>query len=81
MVVITMYSVSWCGHCRTMKPIWDAVKRDMPHIVFEEIDGDKTKDPIVRGYPTIIASVRGVQKKYYGDPNYDSLKNWIAKIW
>lgn len=82
-VTIALYSVDWCPHCRTMKPVWNQVKSEntAPWVSFIEIDGDENETPGIDGYPTIRASVSGKIYQYRGGANYYSLRQWVDSLW
>lgn len=76
---VELHYADWCPHCQTMKPIWEAVKKDLGYSVnMVEIDGDKKQDPLINGFPTIVLLKGGERLIYSGGPNYASLKSWIS---
>ena len=47
---------SWCGHCKTFKPILNSFKDNNPNIqvVVYEDDKEKNQEYNVEGFPTLI---------------------------
>ena len=66
-VVFVKFFAPWCGHCKRMKPAWDALMEeyeDSEHLVVADVDCIEAGKPLcnkvgVKGFPTIK----------YGDPN------------
>jgi thioredoxin-like negative regulator of GroEL len=55
--VLVMYYAPWCGHCKSLKPVWNqlsdyVLKTD---VVIAKIDmtTNKLEAPEVKGFPTI----------------------------
>lgn len=82
-VRVVFHTVSWCGHCVAMKPVWaDVVKSSPFGVTFETVDGDKVSTPGVDSFPTIIMHTRMGEYKYPGGRDYDTLRRWIvARGW
>lgn len=75
---VTLYYTNWCGHCKTMKPIWASVKNSLQSkIQFIEVDCDVIKSPKITGYPTIILSNKSGDYTYTGGPTYSNLYTWV----
>jgi len=56
----------WCGHCKGMKPAWDALAAEYeghPNVLVADVDCDAQKDLCngfgVSGYPTVKYWVDG----------------------
>ena len=61
--IITLYSASWCGPCKTMKPHFIKASQKFPDISFCLVDiekkGLKKISADIKGLPTTIFSYRG----------------------
>lgn len=78
---ITLHTVSWCPHCKIMKPVWDNVRSATANsgIIYREVDEDVAKTPGVKSYPTIrMVDVNGLTYEYAGGPNFTTLRNWVV---
>ena len=90
-VVVKVYA-DWCGHCTSLKPEWDRVKKIVPmhKVNFVEIN-EKHKDaaipafnrahgvmlPEPQGYPTIARFGPDKQIEYYnGERTAKPLARW-----
>jgi len=86
-IILGKIYATWCGHCKTLAPIWDAIKGDIhkinPKIDFIEMEDkeipQKTKD-FQNKYKSAVPSVqrgfptifKGYNNKiYYYDQNYN----------
>jgi thiol-disulfide isomerase/thioredoxin len=78
---VTLHYTNWCGYCKQMKPIWEAVKLRMKQeddtIIFNENDEDKAPTPGVNAYPTIIVYVDRRAYRYSGGADSEKLYNFI----
>ena len=81
---IVLNFADWCGHCHTMKPIFQKVSNKMKNVKFYEIDAHKNSTKLekvkingknissfVNGYPTLLLFNRENVKlaRYNGPPN------------
>jgi len=82
-VVFVKFYAPWCGHCKTLAPIWDELGEEFAEnnkVVIAKIDATANSIPndvSVRGYPTLIAFVNGAQIPYDGDRAVGALKNFV----
>lgn len=62
-IKVYLFWASWCGHCRTFKPIFNDFKTDMlKQVEIIEIQADNTTDEIsklmkkygVNGFPSVV---------------------------
>lgn len=78
----------WCGHCKAMKPAWDALMTDFQDSATLWVtECDCTADCKslcgdlgVNGYPTIKFGTVGSLEDYKGGRDYDSLKKHADSI-
>ena len=65
MVTVKKFSASWCGPCRTLKPIFEEVRNGYGSniVKFEEYDVDEASDVAskynIRSVPTVIVEKNG----------------------
>ena len=75
---ITLHRTAWCTACALIKPAWDRLKRDVPDIVYAEVDEDIKPTPGIMGYPTIILRDPLGTVQYRGPPAYNELRRWAT---
>jgi thioredoxin 1 len=65
MITVKKFSASWCGPCRTLKPIFEEVRNGYGSniVKFEEYDVDEASDVAskynIRSVPTVIVEKNG----------------------
>jgi thioredoxin 1 len=65
MITVKKFSASWCGPCRTLKPIFEEVRNGYGSniVKFEEYDVDESSDVAskynIRSVPTVIIEKNG----------------------
>lgn len=65
MITVKKFSASWCGPCRTLKPIFEDVRNGYGSniVKFEEYDVDESSDVAskynIRSVPTVIVEKNG----------------------
>ena len=65
MITVKKFSASWCGPCRTLKPIFEDVRNGYGSniVKFEEYDVDESSDVAskynIRSVPTVIIEKNG----------------------
>ena len=78
----------WCGHCKNLMPIWDALSDLLPSdkinmVKISCVEKEKECNSIkeIKGYPTIIFVDIELNKKivYSGERTPESIINFINK--
>ena len=81
--VITMYTATWCGPCKTTKPHFATLADKYKNVTFCMVDIDKfsatlSADMKIRGIPTFIVSFEGKAiKRETGGKNLKELEKLI----
>jgi len=77
--IVTLHYTNWCGACKIMKPVFDAVARDLAGsgIEFQRVDEDKAKTAGILQYPTILRRADGRLSAYPGTADYAQLRSWV----
>ena len=81
---VILFKADWCGHCKTFKPIWDAVIKQYDNLDFTVYDADKDKDSLtkynIEGFPTVIVEQNGNKFEYNDERNADSFNNFLKEL-
>ena len=68
---------SWCSHCKTFAPEWDAAVKQLPGVNMAKLDADKDKAEItklgVSAFPTILIVKDGANTEYRGPRTSDGI--------
>ena len=89
-VVVVLFKTEWCGHCKAIKPEYDAAIKSLngetnssgKTLRFEKVDCDENKELGkqfgVSGYPTIkILNDDGTKDEYDGARSFEGLKKYL----
>jgi protein disulfide-isomerase A1 len=82
--VFVKYYAPWCGHCKTLAPIWTELGQyvaGLNDVVIAEMDStaNEAKGVAVKSYPTLIYYPKNNKKgvAYSGDRNLDAFKTYL----
>ena len=79
---IMLFYANWCGHCKTFKPTWEALKPilDKNNISHEEYESENTEvmsKYAIRGYPTIKVQKNNEVVDYNGPRDPASILHFL----
>lgn len=76
---LTLYYASWCPHCKTMMPDWDALGNNVNGVVIRKLEQKQNTEYEVSGYPTIIyRDGKGNGEKYDGKRTLTDIKAYLS---
>ena len=86
-VSIIQFSASWCGPCKSLKPIMDKLSEEYSdknfYMAYADIedDGINTGSAMgIRGVPTTIIFKRGVEvDRLVGNPGEKNVREFVSK--
>jgi thioredoxin 1 len=65
MLVVKRYTATWCGPCKQLAPVFDALQSEISEVQFQTIDVDQNRDAAVEAnvssVPTVIFEKDGQQ--------------------
>ena len=85
--VFILYYADWCGHCKSMKPAWHAMKKSLkqkiPHLLIKEVNaGDNSEvaaEENIEGFPSCILKRKdGTREEYSGDRSAKDLEKFCT---
>ena len=83
-LVIKLFWVEWCGHCRKFKPVWEKLKQENTEDVnYEDINCEEEKEIAhnegIQGFPTIrlYDADNNLLEELEGGRDEDNIKNLI----
>ena len=90
-VVMVLFFVNWCPHCKTFKPTWEKASSELNNttvngksVRFVSVDceekpelGEKYN---VEGYPTIKVFTEGNVEEYDGDRSLSGIKSYVNSL-
>jgi thiol-disulfide isomerase/thioredoxin len=92
---LLLFSVDWCPHCKTAKPIWDSLKQEYQgktingyNVIFTEVNCTNENPEVeklmntykVEGYPTIKLLKDGQVVDYDAKPNKETLNQFLNSV-
>lgn len=84
--VLVKYYAPWCGHCKSLAPIWDELAEHVAgneDIVIAKFDAtaNEAAGVSIRGYPTLKFYPKNNKAgiDYEGDRDLASFKKWLAE--
>lgn len=76
---VVLFYAPWCGHCKTILPVWDQLSQKYSNMV--KVNCDENKDVAakeqVKGFPTVRAYVLNNVVEYQGDRSPADLESFI----
>lgn len=86
-----LFKVEWCPHCKTAKPVFDEVEKDLGgrqingyNVVFKTVDCEADPDLAdkfkIEGYPTIKMVKDGQVIEYDAKPEKDKIKEFLSTV-
>lgn len=78
---VVLFFAPWCGHCKSVVPIWDQLMRKYKNVVKVDCDADKqvAQQESIQGFPTIRAYVNNNFVEYQGDRSPQSLEAFVMQ--
>ena len=65
MLIVKRYTATWCGPCKQLAPVFDALQSEIPNVQFQTIDVDQNRDEAlskgISSVPTVIFEKDGQQ--------------------
>jgi thioredoxin 1 len=65
MLIVKRYTATWCGPCKQLAPVFDALQSEIPEVQFQTIDVDMNRDEVlekgISSVPTVIFEKNGQQ--------------------
>lgn len=82
-LVAVQYYATWCGPCKMLKPVLDAVAQDEKDVDFYRVDIDQYRDQAIqsgiRSVPTVVLYKDGEEvDRTSGYQPKDKIAQWIG---
>lgn len=92
-VTVYLFKLNGCGHCESLKPIWNNVKdsfKNNKNIVFKEVESEEIKNlpkeinklleaETIVGYPDMrLLTSNGKVSKFEGGRNVNEISKWVT---
>lgn len=84
-LVVLFTAISWCGYCKTYKPVFEKVAKEFRHVRFVVFDVGDDVAPYrrawsLRGVPTTIAFLRETERsREVGALSVTGLREWLRE--
>jgi thioredoxin-like negative regulator of GroEL len=79
-----LYSASWCGHCKNLKPEWEKLVRycnaNMRNGKIVNIEDSENLPADIKGFPTIVYVSGGKKTEYNGNRTYEDMLRWLKSM-
>jgi len=78
-----LYYVDWCPHCKTIKPEWAKLEKDIEFkdVLITKINCEENESIVkeldIEGFPTILFTQNGNIEPYNGGREYSDFKNFL----
>ncbi len=81
---VILFKADWCGHCKSFKPIWDAVTKQYDNLEFAVYDADNNKDILkkyhIEGFPTVMVEKEGKTFEYNDERSPDAFNHFLKEL-
>ena len=84
--VLVKFYAPWCGHCKTLAPIWEELANsvaDIPDLVIAKFDAtaNEAAGVAIRGYPTLKFYPKNNKAgvDFDGERDLASIQKWLAE--
>lgn len=82
--VFVKFYAPWCGHCKTMAPIWEELAQELKSVeglVIADFDAtaNEAQGVEIQGFPTLKFYKNGVAQDFDGDRQLDSFKDYLKE--
>ena len=74
-----LFYAPWCGHCKSVLPVWDNLSKRYPHMVKINCDEqpDVAKEHSIKGFPTIKLFINDQVYEYRGDRSLEDIEKFV----
>jgi len=82
-ISFVLYYVDWCPHCKTIKPEWAKLEKDVEFkdVLINKVNCEENESIVkeldIEGYPTILFTQNGKIEPYNGGREYSDFKNFL----